>query len=153
MSQEKKSYLVNSSPTAILEWSRMILWHQIWQRNTPPSSCNNGAVVHTLKFYWTICLGQPCQNLPKGVACQSAQCVRTGQEPGRITSPAWPGAPSCPWTSAQLWTGNKRWEISYKPISVLFISLLPGWKESKIIPGMWQMIGSGSISYNITWFK
>lgn len=59
--------------------------------------------------------GAPCQNLPKGVACQSAQSVWARQEPGRITGPAWPGAPSCPWPTAQLWTGNKRREISYKP--------------------------------------
>lgn len=65
----------------------------------------------------SFCLCQPCQDLPKGVACQSAKCVRARQEPGRITSPAWPGAPSCPWTTAQLWTGNKKWEIQLQTYS------------------------------------
>lgn len=68
-------------------------------------------------FRRTFSLCQPCQDLPKGVACQSAKCVRARQEPGRITSPAWPGAPSCPWTTAQLWTGNKKWEIQLQTYS------------------------------------
>lgn len=68
-------------------------------------------------FHRTFRLCQPCQDLPKGVACQSAKCVRARQEPGRITSPAWPGAPSCPWTTAQLWTGNKKWEIQLQTYS------------------------------------
>lgn len=68
-------------------------------------------------FHRTFRLCQPCQDLPKGVACQSAKCVRARQKPGRITSPAWPGAPSCPWTTAQLWTGNKKWEIQLQTYS------------------------------------
>lgn len=87
-------------------------------RKTPLTHCWATVKLYTLSFHRTIRLCQPCQNLPKGVACQSAQCVRTRQEPGWITGPAWPGAPSCPWTTAQLWTGNKRWEISYKPTDV-----------------------------------
>lgn len=88
--------------------------------NLPLNVCSvrSSVMLPTLSFHRTVCLSQPCQNLPKGVACQSAQCVRTRQEPGRITSPAWPGAPSCPWTTAQLWTGNKRWEIGYKTTQV-----------------------------------
>lgn len=81
--------------------------------------CSSTAAVRTLSLCRIVRLCQPCQDLPKGVACQSAKCVRARQEPGRITSPAWPGAPSCPWTTAQLWTGNKRREISYKPKVVL----------------------------------
>lgn len=86
--------------------------------NVALKRCSVSAMVLTPIFHRTICLCQPCQDLPKGVACQSAKCVRARQKPGRITSPAWPGAPSCPWTTAQLWTGNKRWEISYKPTVV-----------------------------------
>lgn len=71
----------------------------------------------TVAFHRTFRLCQPCQDLPKGVACQSAKCVRARQKPGRITSPAWPGAPSCPWTTAQLWTGNKKWEIQLQTYS------------------------------------
>lgn len=90
----------------------------VWNLPTNICSVRGSVMLPARSFHRTICLNQPCQNLPKGVACQSAQCVRTRQKPGRITSPAWPGAPSCPWTTAQLWTGNKRWEIGYKTTQV-----------------------------------
>lgn len=101
-----------------LESSHQNVWQWKKARKTPLTHCWATVKLYTLSLHRTIRLCQPCQNLPKGVACQSAQCVRTRQEPGWITGPAWPGAPSCPWTTAQLWTGNKRWEISYKPTDV-----------------------------------
>lgn len=116
----------------VLIWSLLFQWHiypghfraakkvlKAWRAQTPKKTT---AASPLRSERWAFCrivrLCQPCQDLPKGVACQSAKCVRARQEPGRITSPAWPGAPSCPWTTAQLWTGNKRREISYKPTVV-----------------------------------
>lgn len=65
--------------------------------------------THILKYGTNRLQPQSYQNLPKGVACQSAQSFRTRQKPWGVTSPAWPGCPSCPWATAQLWTESKRW--------------------------------------------
>lgn len=116
----------------LLPWSLAFPWHiypghfraaksflKAWRAQTPKTTAASPLRSERWAFCRIVGLCQPCQDLPKGVACQSAKCVRARQEPGRITSPAWPGAPSCPWTSAQLWTGNKRRDISYKTTVVL----------------------------------